>query len=274
MKRLLFVFCATSVLVGCVSKSEYDAKVAENTTLKASLDEARRELDEIKFGPSRMYQQAKSQLEKGAFSDAIKTASILLEKHPASPEANQAKQLISLAKAGEEKAKLEAEAAKRAEEQRLANALHNMRKKHDDIKGVTWYHDKTSPRYNSERSNFGLYIGKEADSKPWLRLLIQYTSDDWLFIERYIVKADDKTFEIVPERFGGVERDNGRGGIWEWYDVAANEREIEIARAVANSKKAVIRYSGRQYHSDRVISATEKQAIKNVLAAYELLSRQ
>lgn len=284
MKRLVLALCAASTLVGCVSKAEYDAKLKEVKALRTSLEETQRELDDIKFGASRMYQQAKVQLEEEAYGVAIQTAKSLTNKHPSSPEAKQAFQIIAAAQTGikkqeeakrqaEEKVRREAEAKKRAEQQRLANALSNMRKKHDEIKGITWYYDKTSPKYYSERSNLELYIGKERNSNPWLRFLVQYTSDDWLFIERFIINADGRNFEIVPEKFGGVERDNGSGDIWEWYDVTAGERELEIAKAIAESKKAVIRYEGRQYYKDRVVSSKEKQAIKNVLSAYEVLSR-
>ena len=285
MKRLVLVFCAASVLVGCVSKSDYDAKVNEIKALQASLDETKRELEEIKFGPSRMYQQAKSELDKGAFDAAINSAKTLLDKHPASSEAKQATQLIAAAKASiekqeaakrqaEERAKREAEAKKRAEEQRIANALHNMRKKHDEVEGVTWYYDKSSPHYLNDRSDFQLYIGHKEKGAPWMWMRIQYVADSWLFIKRFIFLVDGKNFEIEPPQFNGVERDNGGRKIWEWYGVAAEGKHLEIAKAVAESKKAILRYEGRQYRKDREITAQEKRAIKNVLSAHEFLSKQ
>lgn len=285
IRRLFVPLLAVTISTGCVSRADYDAKVQEVKQLKASLESTKRELDDLKFGASRLYQLAKTDLEQGEPESAIRNAKALLEKHPAAVEAKQVTHIIGAAQAqikkqeevkrlAEEKANREAEAKKKAEQARLAQALSNMRKKHDDIKGITWYTDKSTPKYYSERSDFHLYIGKESHSKPWFRMVIQYTNDDWLFIQRYIIKADGQTFEITPERFKGIERDNGGGDIWEWYDVSAGDRELEIAKAIANSKKAVIRHDGRQYYNDRTISAREKQAIKNVLAAHEVLSRE
>ncbi|MNS62382.1 hypothetical protein D3C72_954410 [compost metagenome] len=285
IRRLIVPLLAVTVSTSCVSRADYDAKVQEVKHLKSSLEATKRELDDLKFGASRLYQLAKSDLEQGEPESAIRNAKALLEKHPATAEAKQATLIVSTAQAqlkkqeeakrlAEDKAKREAEAKKKAEQARLAQALSSMRKKHDDIKGITWYTDKSTPKYYSERSDFHLYIGKNNHSKPWLRMVIQYTNDDWLFIQRYIIKADGQTFEITPEPFKGVERDNGGGDIWEWYDISAGDRELEIAKAIANSKKAVIRYDGKQYYNDRTISTREKQAIKNVLAAHEILSKE
>ena len=46
---------------------------------------------------------------------------------------------------------------------------------------------------------------------------------------------------------------------------------MPMINAIANSKEAVVRYVGRQYRDDKTVSVQEKQAMKNVLAAFAAL---
>lgn len=142
-------------------------------------------------------------------------------------------------------------------------ALSHLDKKYDDIKNITWYKDKTSTKYRNENA-FYLYF-----SPNNLRLVIQYYADNWLFIDNYIIKADDKIYTIN----GRVERDNGNGGkIWEWIDINVNNK-IEILTNIANSSNAKIRFNGKQYYEERIITEREKEAMKNILISYKYLSK-
>jgi TFIIF-interacting CTD phosphatase-like protein len=112
-------------------------------------------------------------------------------------------------------------------------------------------------------------MGKEENSKPWLRFRIQYKGDDWLFIENYNIKTDNDTYTFTPTK--RVERDNGSGDIWEWCDESLNSRTYTMIQDVIKSKSVKIRHNGRQYYKDRRVSSREKAALKNVLDAYEAL---
>jgi len=155
----------------------------------------------------------------------------------------------------------------KAEEKRKADVLAKMRVKTDDIKKVSFYSDKTTPE-RADTNNINLYIIKslESDSKV-LKLRIQYEGDNWLFIQKYTIKADDKILEIIPPE---VERDN-YANVWEWSDFAPSDEQINHLIAVVNSKEAKIRYEGPTYQKDRIITQAEKTAIKNVLEAYKAL---
>ncbi|MFH1962664.1 MAG: hypothetical protein ABIJ30_07310 [bacterium] len=184
---------------------------------------------------------------------------------------NEIKQREEQAKKLAEKSKAEELAEKRrieAEKRHLALALRKMRKEYDKIEEITWYYDKTTPRYDN-RNNLHLFIGKTKDSLPWLYFRIRYSGDDWLFIEKYIIKVDDEKFEIIPS-YGEVKRDNSAGKIWEWYTCAFRDKE-HIVRAIISSKRAVIRYKGSQYYKDRTVTKAEKIALQNVLDAYKAL---
>ena len=143
-----------------------------------------------------------------------------------------------------------------------AKARAKLLKKIDEITGVTYYYDRTTPKYN-QSNNISLYIASQGNSDQ-VRLRIRFTAEDWLFIESYIIKADDQKFTITPL---SIERDNSGGQVWEWSDEQAIREDLEMAKVIANSKKAVIRYNGQQYYKDRTITAAEKSALKHILEA-------
>lgn len=267
--QILTIGLLMAVLFGCdgVSKNEYETLKAENEKLK-------QEIEELKFGPDKLLSQAKIYLENKEFSKAKSELQTLLDKHPASPQTTEAKHLLDLAdnaieeqKLAEEKAKAERE---KEEKERLANATKKMRVKVDDMNDITWYYDKTSPQYTNY-NGFYAYIGKKEGSKPWLRLVIQYAADDWLFIEKYIIKVDGQTYNITEDSYGEIKTDNGSGGIWEWLDRKVGFSEYQIIKAVANGKDVKIRFNGKDYYKDKSITEQQKSALRNVLDAYEAL---
>jgi len=256
-------------LISCggVSQNEYDTLKTENEKLK-------QEIEDLKFGPDKLLSQAKIYIDSKDFTNAKIELQNLIEKHPASQQVTEAKQLITIAdngikeqKASEEKAILEKE---KAEKDRLANATKKMRVKVDDMNDVTWYYDKTSPQYTNY-NGFYAYIGTSKGSKPWLRLVIQYAADDWLFIEKYIIKVDGQTYNITEDSYGEIKTDNGSGGIWEWLDRKVGYSEYQIIKAVAKGKDIKIRFNGKDYYKDKTITAQQKIALQNVLDAYEAL---
>lgn len=157
-------------------------------------------------------------------------------------------------------------AKRREEERRITAALQKVSKKTDKVEGIDWYSDKSSPSYNNANA-FHLYIGKRPDRDPWLRLRIQYLGDKWLFISSFIVIADGNRFERPRAKF---KRDHDTK-IWEWYDESPTAADLVMIQAIIESKDAVIRFNGQQYHDDRKITPAQKAALQNVLDAYKVL---
>lgn len=151
---------------------------------------------------------------------------------------------------------------------RIAEVLKKLRTQYDDINGITWYFDKSTPVQDNVK-NIHLYFGMEKTGKPWLRLKIRYAGSNWLFIHSYIIKTDDGSFTI-PVSFTDVNRDNGYYGVKEYYDTEVNEEIMKIVKSIINSKIAKIRYLGQQYKYDKMISSSEKEAMENVLYAYDI----
>jgi len=264
---LIFTSC-NSQEIETLKKENEDLK-SSNAELQAEVKNLKDELESIKFGAENLFKEAKNYYESKEYSKALNSIKTLLEKHPASDEAKEVQELLKQVEAAQKKEQeakaLEEKKRIEAEKKRLAEATSKMRKEYDEVQEITWYYDKSTPRYSNYNS-FHLYIGIK-NNNPWLRFCIQYAGDDWLFIERYELKIDDYNYEIIPDK---VERDNN-ADVWEWYDTDVDSRDIAIIKAVISSKKTILRCVGQQYYKDRIISAQEKKALQNVLDAYEAL---
>ena len=269
--RALYLLTIGFLLTGLISCGEVSQK--EYDTLKAENEHLKKENDELKFGPDKILSKAKVFLDDKNFYKAKLELQTLIDTHPASEQATEAKLLITVAeneiqeqKIKEEKVKFEKE---QAHKKILINATTKLRIKYDDVSNTTWYYDKSTSKYTNHNS-FHLYMGKEKDGIPWLRFRIQYAADDWLFIQSYTIKTDSKLYTISTS-YGEVETDNKYGGIWEWYDTPMTKSLYEIVKNVINSKSVKLRCNGKQYHKDRIITEKEKQGLQNILDAYEAL---
>ena len=147
------------------------------------------------------------------------------------------------------------------EKKESRKALAKLSKRYDKFEDITWYKSSNSPRYTNSNA-FYIYFGLSGDSKLPLRLVVQYESDDWLFIESAEVNVDGENYSIS----GDWERDNN-SRIWEWIDETLDDREM--VEAIIKSKSAVIRFEGDQYYNTRTITATQKQSMQDVLLAYD-----
>ncbi|MFH1051685.1 MAG: hypothetical protein V1779_12255 [bacterium] len=143
--------------------------------------------------------------------------------------------------------------------------LNKLRKNYDEFKGITWFYDKTTTKYNN-RNSFHAYIATGKDFATSLRLRIQYFGDDWLFIESYIIKTDFSTFTLTPDK---VESDHS-SEVWEWCDVSVDSEIYKILKDITNSKVVKVRMIGK-YYKDREIPTSEKKALLNVIKGFEAL---
>lgn len=167
--------------------------------------------------------------------------------------------------------KQEEEKKKDAEAAEIKSKIDKMYVEVDEVTGVTWYRDKSTTKYVNSNS-FHLYfgIGNKEDSIPVLRLNIQYTGEDWIFINNYTIKTDNSTYNISPS-YGEVKRDNDGGKVWEYYDTHLKSEQHKWIEEIITSDKTIVRHSGDQYHHDRIITAKEKTAMENVLEAFKVL---
>ena len=152
-------------------------------------------------------------------------------------------------------------------EKQISDALSKLRLQKDAIQKIDFYYSKLNS--DSLASNqILIYIGKQ-NKNPWLRFVIKYYGSDWLFANKFIVQADGVNYEFpIPLS----DRDVMSGGmVSERFDITEDGLFTPMLKAIANSKKAVIRLEGKSFYKDREITKNEKQAILDVFSGYEVL---
>ena len=155
--------------------------------------------------------------------------------------------------------------------ERKESLMGKMVANHDKIEGITYYKSQDAPEYINTNDLYAYIVTKEG-FKPYLRFKIQYTSDDWLFINKYIINIDGENHEIIPE-FGEVKRDN-KTTVWEWIDKLASHNDIWMLYDIVNSEETIIRHQGDTKKHDRVVTKKEKNALSEVIELYVLFGAE
>lgn len=145
----------------------------------------------------------------------------------------------------------------------MAELLLNMRIRKDEVDFKYFVSSDT----NSLKSPAQLYIGFD-DNNIWLRFKVEYKDNDWLFVHSYKIAADDYRWQSPNLTF---KRDHSSGQVWEWQDVLAGNKEIERAMALANANKAIIRFQGSKYYSDKELNEDQQKSIKQIIKLYQLM---
>lgn len=269
MKRAVIALSVGLALAGCgnADREKAEQLQGEVSKLQSEVAALKAELDAEKHGAQRLLARAKDAKDAGDKASAKSVLQDLLTRHPEKPEAAAAKALLAVIDREEKAAEAErlAAEARKAEETRaaLARLDKSLKKNTDEIKGITWVSHKSIPTLDTYMS---LYFGLEGENSRVmpLRLKLQYHSDSWLFVQSVTIKADDQTFQLGSLDF---ERDNGYGGIWEWSDTIAENKAM--LRKIADAKKVTIRFDGKQYYHDFSLPESQKQAIKEMILAWE-----
>lgn len=136
-------------------------------------------------------------------------------------------------------------------QQQAENLLSKMRKNEDKVRGISFYYPSAWKFYSNgswaadQRCFLLPYIGRDAN-RVWLRMVYNYTGDDWVFFDHVTVAADEERFNKSFNYFDMV-HDNGGGDVWEYIDVDVYDADIKMLRAIANSKETIIRFEGDDY---------------------------
>lgn len=148
--------------------------------------------------------------------------------------------------------------------------LANMRVEKDEVRGLTFYYSKTQPYYADERCYVLPYIGQDS-THTWLCAQYHYMDyDNWVFWTNLTFAVDDQRYYKYFNYFDVV-RDNDTE-VWEYVNTAdVTEDDIEMFWAIANSEKTIVRFEGDEYYSDFTVSQADKDAIREILTAYEAL---
>lgn len=160
--------------------------------------------------------------------------------------------------------------AKRAEALKL---LDNMRLDEDKVRHLKFYYPKAW-RFNSSGSWIAdtrcfilPYIGMDNNGNVWMRVVYNYTDDEWVFFKKITVAADDERYYRSFKYFDIV-HDNGGGQVWEYIDTDGAS-DVTMLWAIVNSKETIVRFEGDDYSHDFTVRESDKQAIKEALLVYE-----
>ena len=215
--------------------------------------------------------------EVSALIDAI--GEVTLESGEAIDAANEAYKALSAEDQGKvaNAGALEtaATALKDLRKAQAESLLAGMRLDEDKVRGLRFYNPKGWTYYDgdtwaADKRCFILpYLGQDSTS-TWIRLVYNYTGDDWVFFEKVLMNIDG---EQRTESFNyfDIVRDNGGGRVWEYIDVEVSNSDIDWLWDIANSTETIIRFQGDDYSHDMTVSDTDKAALRDCLTVYEAL---
>lgn len=274
MKKLIILTVIVASLISCNSKQR-------ETELLNKISELESQLDDCQNGAEKLHAKMKLTYEKGDFQLCKDIYSEMEERHPDSELFSEVKSLYyKIIKAEKEKAEKDRLLVeKKAREKKLKaerdkqeklEALNKLRKEYDDVSGVTWYRQPYFTHYTNTNLT-SIYIGDNGSSR-WLRLMMSYKGNDWIFFERAYLSYDGNTKEIIFDKYDDKETENGSGGVWEWIDLTVTKDVESFLREFAISKNAKMRLSGK-YTKTRNLTWNERQGIIDVLNGYDALKQ-
>lgn len=157
--------------------------------------------------------------------------------------------------------------APKKDEKKARELSQLFRVKRDEFEGIEWITPKSAPMYNNYKGLY-CYFAVKGLSASNFRFVLQYVSEDWLFIDSAKFLVDGQVFEYFPSQ---VKRDNGSGEIWEWWDEGVKAKDVSLLKAICDSKSAQVKLNGSQYFNVVKITNKQKQDIKNTLEYYQAL---
>ena len=261
------VSCSQDEQVKCLEQQNdslrfaLDMQVDSTRILKDSLEQVMPELEGYRYSPTKLLAEAQEAYRNRAVDLIEQFATQIKQYHP---QANELQQIESLYT----RLVNEINAEKAAEESRRMGAVKKLKKRYDDVSGITWYDNPYFTHYDNTNLA-SLYIGE--NGYPWLRLRMSYTGSDWIFFENAYISYSENTYEIEFDKYRDKKTENSGGYVWEWIDVSVSDGLLSFLRRAVNDGGPIkMRLSGK-YTKTRVLSTKEVKALKDVLLAYDVL---
>lgn len=145
----------------------------------------------------------------------------------------------------------------------IADLLTTLRVDVDDFDGKIVV---SGSGYNNKSSYISVKIIFSKDGKVTPFIVTHYDADDWLFVEKYSVSADDFRWNSKELDF---KRDHSSGRIWEWNNSYVNGEYLTVLNKISSAKKAIIRFHGGKYYDDYVLTKVQKKELTSLV---ELIS--
>ncbi|MBP3313829.1 MAG: hypothetical protein J6K84_04135 [Oscillospiraceae bacterium] len=114
------------------------------------------------------------------------------------------------------------------------------------------------------------YLVRSAEGVK-MHLVCNFASSDYVFFKKIAFTVDGQELTQTISYFDVV-RGNSAGKAWEYFDVAVSSSDLALLQKIVPSNTAVICFAGDEISSDEVISAKDKEAIRQCLEVYTLLN--
>lgn len=186
-------------------------------------------------------------------------------------EKAQVKNVSRLTRAREEFAALQKQ-EKEAKHAEALKLLGNMRLDEDKVRHLKFYYPSIwrvnqNETWIADKRCFILpYIGMDDHGGVWMRVVYNFTNDDWVFFKKITVAADEKRYYRSFEDYDIVH--DVDGGVREYIDIDGVS-DVEMLLAIANSKETIVRFEGDEFVYDFIVKEIDKRAIREVLLVYE-----
>lgn len=263
MKRIFYLVVFIATLYSCQDNGSQRAMLSlqrENTLLRDSLRNMSEELEVYRNSPDKLCANLKVFFDKGDLEQLEEIKSKLVKFHPESKELKEVKSLCAKIVESRKK-KIEEERKKRMQ------AVNKLRKKFDDVSGTTWYYNPYFTHYNNSNLT-SIYIGQR-EGRVWLRLVMSYYGDDWIFFDDAYLSYDGNTKHIYFDKYNDKETEND-SRVWEWIDVSVDDDILSFLKQMVHGKSIKMRLSGK-YTKTRNLATKEINGIRDVLLGYDVL---
>lgn len=144
----------------------------------------------------------------------------------------------------------------------------------DEVKGITWYTSTSEPRYRNSYSYVLPYIGISEDNILRMRLVYDYAGNDWIFFDEATIVTDENKYTRSFNYFDVNRKTSFGAKLSERADVLVDKDDLAMLRDMASSSKVIVRLEGDGGHKDITLSSSDKQAIADIIALYDLLSEE
>lgn len=261
MKHLILILTAILLFASCSNKEK-------EADLQVMITELENQLDECQNGASKIHAKAKLAFDENDFRACKEYYTEIKDKYPDSELLAEVKTIYDKIIQEEKEASKRYSLLLEKRKQGQLKALKKLKKSHDDVSGTTWYKQPYFTHYNNSNLT-SIYIGKNGDYS-WLRLIMSYEGENWIFFDNAYLSYDGKTIEIPFNKYNDKETENSGGKVWEWIDLTVTKDVEMFLREFAKSKNAKMRLSGK-YTETRTLTYNERRGILDVLKGYDAL---
>ncbi|MFT7614767.1 MAG: hypothetical protein ACI9J3_003753 [Parvicellaceae bacterium] len=135
--------------------------------------------------------------------------------------------------------------------------------KEDEFEDRSIYTHKSKPYYSDNNTWYCYMITK--GNNTYLRNVIRYSSEDWLFWNHFVLKAGDYKHKYFPSE--RPDHDNGSGDIWEWSDEMIDDEILEMCKEIIMSRECKIKFVGDKYYDAVTLKGKYIKGLEETLKA-------